>query len=121
MYRVEATQPGVVDAARKYGAIVVNGFSFAPLEDGRVVTTTRVPEEMVSAFDVPGYILVRDEPPYERVKELGRSVAIAELDQALREGTLPAEAVDAAANPGEATEPGAGENPEGTSRPRRKR
>lgn len=48
---------------------------------------------------MPGYILVRDEPPYERVAELGRSVAIAEG----------------------VSEPGAGENPEGTSRPRRKR
>ncbi|TFU25613.1 hypothetical protein [Thermus tengchongensis] len=83
-----------------------------------MITTTRVPEEMVSAFDVPGYILVRDEPPYERVAELGRSVAIAELDRALREGSLPAEAVPA---PEGVSEPGAGENPEGTSRPRCKR
>lgn len=115
MYRIEAVQPAVVDAVLKYGSFAVNGFRFIPLEDGRVITDSRVPEEAVSAFDVPGYLLVRDEPPYERVAELGQKAAIAELDQALREGSLPAEAVVEAA--AEAT----GEAAEGASRGKRKR
>lgn len=94
MYRIEATQPGVVDAVRRYGSLEVNGFRFVLLEDGRVISASRVPEEAVGVFNVPGYILVRDEPPFERVAELGAEAAVAELDQALREGSLPAEQVE---------------------------
>ncbi len=89
MYRIEALQPGVVDAVRKYGSLSVNGFRFAEV-DGRVLSEP-LPESQVGLFDVPGYLLVRADPPYERVSELGAQTAIAQVDAALREGSLPPE------------------------------
>ena len=85
-YRIEAIQPGVVDAAKKYGSILVNGYSFRPTEDGRVLSDP-LPGGAVGVFDVPGYILCREEPPFERVSVLGGEVAQQELDEALRQGT----------------------------------
>ena len=90
-YRIEAVQPAVVDAVRRYGAFQVNGVLFRLLE-GRAISDP-VPEAAVGLFDVPGYLLVREEPPYERVSELGQEAMRLELDQALREGTLPPEAL----------------------------
>lgn len=89
MYRIEAIQSGVVDAVKKYGALSVNGVRFEEV-DGRVLSEP-LPEGQVDLFDVPGYLLVRAEPPYERVAELGAQQALAELDTALREGSLPPE------------------------------
>lgn len=89
MYRIEAIQSGVVDAVRRYGALLVNGVRFEEV-DGRVLSEP-LPEGQVGLFDVPGYLLVRAEPPYERVAELGAQQALAELDTALREGSLPPE------------------------------
>lgn len=89
MYRIEAIQSGVVDAVKKYGALSVNGVRFEEV-DGRVLSEP-IPEGQVGLFDVPGYLLVRAEPPYERVAELGAQQALAELDTALREGSLPPE------------------------------
>ena len=91
MYRIEALQPGVVDAVRKYGSLSVNGFRFAEV-DGRVLSEP-LPESQVGLFDVPGYLLVRADPPYERVSELGQEAMRLELDQTLREGSLPPEAL----------------------------
>jgi len=90
-YRIEAVQPAVVDAVRRYGEFKVNGVPFRLLE-GRAISDP-VPEAAVGLFDVPGYLLVREEPPYERVSELGQEAMRLELDQALREGTLPPEAL----------------------------
>lgn len=90
-YRIEAVQPAVVDAVRRYGEFKVNGVPFRLLE-GRAISDP-VPEAAVGLFDVPGYLLVREEPPYERVSELGQEAMRLELDQALREGSLPPEAL----------------------------
>ena len=84
MYRIEAIQPGVVDAVRRWGKLQVNGYEFQVLE-GRVISEP-VPEEHIGSFDVPGYFLVREEPPYERVAPLGQGQKWKEIDQALREG-----------------------------------
>lgn len=93
-YRIEAVQPAVVDAVRRYGAFQVNGVPFRLLE-GRAISDP-VPEAAVGLFDVPGYLLVREESPYERVSELGQEATRLELDQALREGSLPPEALTGA-------------------------
>ena len=85
-YRIEADQAGVVDAVRKYGAFQVNGYTFRLTEDGRAISDP-VPDRDVGLFDVPGYFLVREEPPYERVSVLGGEVLKQELDEALRKGT----------------------------------
>jgi len=86
-YRIEALQPGVVDHVRKHGSLTVNGFRFFPLEDGRVVSDP-VPEAAIPTFDVPGYLLVREEPPYERVAPLGQWASRTEEEKAL-EGNPP--------------------------------
>lgn len=93
MYRIEAIQPGVVDAVRQYGTLLVNGYAFREVE-GRVLSDP-IPEGEVGLFDVPGYILVRAEPPYERVAEMGQQAALVALDTALREGSLSQEEVEA--------------------------
>lgn len=103
MYRIEAIQPGVVDAVRQYGSLLVNGYTFQEVE-GRVLSDP-IPEGEVGLFDVPGYILVRAEPPYERVAELGQQAALVALDTALREGSLSPEEVEALKGEGEAAKP----------------
>jgi hypothetical protein len=92
-YRIEADQAGVVDAVRKYGALQVNGYTFRLTEDGRAISDP-VPDGDLGLFDVPGYFLVREEPPYERVSVLGGEVLKQELDEALRKGTANLEGLE---------------------------
>jgi hypothetical protein len=92
-YRIEADQPGVVDAVRKYGTLQVNGYTFRLTEDGRAISDP-VPDGEVGLFDVPGYFLVREEPPFERVSVLGGEVLEQELDEALRSGTANLESLE---------------------------
>ncbi len=92
-YRIEADQAGVVDAVRKYGSLQVNGYTFRLTEDGRAISDP-VPDADVNLFDVPGYFLVREEPPFERVSVLGGEMLKQELDEALRSGTADLESLD---------------------------
>jgi len=68
-YRIEATQPAVVQSVREHGHHMVNGLKFE-LRDNRAISEPANDQKIKTFQGVTGYLLVRAEEPYDRVSDL---------------------------------------------------
>ena len=79
-YRIESFHQHIRDGVRQYGAFSCNGLKFTVAQPGGRILSEAIPEGhpllTENAFSVDGFRLVREEPPYDHVSDLGNEASL---------------------------------------------